>query len=153
MPPLAAGRASLPAFVVAQGLPALLRRFRMVWGPTGSVGFELATGDPVVQPTSDLDLLIRLPEWIGRDTAQALLGTLSTHAAQTGVRLDAQLETPAGAVSLAEYAGSTRRVLLRNGGEPILVDDPWALGVNSTNQASADTLARRVSDDTCEADA
>jgi len=126
----AAARANLPAFILLQGLAPVLRRFRLVWGPTGSVGFELATGVPVVQPGSDLDLLIRLPEWIGRDTAQSLLGILSTQAAQAGVRIDAQLETPGGAVSLAEYAGSTRRVLLRGSGEPIMVDDPWAWGAH-----------------------
>jgi len=127
-PPCDASRASLPAFMVLQGLGPVLRRFRLVWGPTGSVGFELATGMPVVQAGSDLDLLIRLPQWIGRDTGQSLLRTLSTQAAQAGVRIDAQLETPGGAVSLAEYAGSTRRVLLRGSGEPVFVDDPWAWG-------------------------
>lgn len=131
------GRANLPAFTVLHGLEPFLRRFRLVWGPTGSVGFELATGMPVVQPSSDLDLLIRLPEWIGRDTGQTLLGILSTQAAQAGVRVDAQLETPGGAVSLAEYAGSTGRVLLRSTGEPLLVDDPWAWGANPHYGAGA----------------
>lgn len=129
LPALAAGRAGLPALAVLQGLPVLLRRFRLVWGPTGSVGFELATGVPAVRPSSDLDVLIRQPEWMPRETAQSLLGTLASHAAEACVRIDAQLETPAGAVSLAEYAGGARRVLLRSGGEPVLVEDPWALGV------------------------
>ena len=138
-PPRDVSRAGLPAFMVLQGLAPVLRRFRLVWGPTGSVGFELATGLPVVQAGSDLDVLIRLPEWIGRDTGQSLLRTLSTQAAQAGVRIDAQLETPGGAVSLAEYAGSTRRVLLRGSGEPIFVDDPWAWGATSQSSTHGST--------------
>ncbi|HEY6573589.1 MAG TPA: malonate decarboxylase holo-ACP synthase, partial [Mycobacterium sp.] len=31
------------------------------WGPTGSVGFELATGSPTASPDSDLDLVVRTP--------------------------------------------------------------------------------------------
>jgi len=142
-PPRDASRAGLPAFMVLQGLAPVLRRFRLVWGPTGSVGFELATGQPVVQAGSDLDVLIRLPEWIGRDTGQSLLRTLSTQAAQAGVRIDAQLETPGGAVSLAEYAGSTRRVLLRGSGEPVFVDDPWAWGANQGSTQGSHDNSRR----------
>ena len=138
-PGLSPTRAGLPVFVALQGLEPVLRRFRLIWGPTGSAGFELATGVPTVQPSSDLDLLIRLPEWIGRDTGQSLLGVLSTHAAHAGVRIDAQLETPGGAVSLAEYAGSTRRVLLRSSGEPVMVDDPWAWGAASAGNADTNT--------------
>lgn len=121
-------QAALPAFAALRAIAPALRRQRLQWGPTGSVGFELATGLPVVQASSDLDVLIRAPEWIARDRARSLLGILSQHAACAGVRVDVQLETPAGAIALAEYAGQARRVLLRHGGEPVLVEDPWAWG-------------------------
>ena len=47
-------------------------------------------------------------------------------AAQAGVRIDAQLETPAGGVALAEYASRKARVMARHASGPQLVADPWA---------------------------
>jgi phosphoribosyl-dephospho-CoA transferase len=41
-------------------------------------------------------------------------------------RVDAQLETPRGALSLAEYGRGETPLLLRQAGGPVLVDDPWA---------------------------
>ncbi len=127
-PRIAEAQAHLPALTALRAIAPALRRLRMDWGPTGSVGFELATGLPVVQTSSDLDVLIRAPEWISRDSARALLGTLSQHAAHAAVRIDVQLETPAGAIALAEYAGQAKHVLLRHGGAPVLVENPWAPG-------------------------
>ena len=92
----------------------------LVWGPTGSVGFELATGAATAGPTSDLDVVVRAPEpWIP-DRAPGLADDL----ARLPVRVDAQLETPAGAVALVEYARGGR-VLLRTQDGPKLVRDPW----------------------------
>jgi len=120
-------KATLPAFAVLRELAAVLRPFRLAWGPTGSVGFELATGLPVVHADSDLDLTLRAPEWLARESAQKLLQSLAVPAANAGLRIDAQLETPAGCIALAEYAGGAKRVLLRTCGEPMLVEDAWAL--------------------------
>jgi hypothetical protein len=41
-------------------------------------------------------------------------------------RVDAQLETPRGAVSLAEYARGETPLLLRQAGGPVRISDPWA---------------------------
>jgi phosphoribosyl-dephospho-CoA transferase len=41
-------------------------------------------------------------------------------------RVDAQLETPRGAVSLAEYARGEKPLLLRQAGGLVLISDPWA---------------------------
>jgi phosphoribosyl-dephospho-CoA transferase len=96
------------------------------WGPTGSAGFELATGLPTVTSSSDLDLLIRTPAPLSIDTARALLDELTANATRAGTRIDVQLETPAGGVSLAEFASDKARVLARGAQGPRLVADPWA---------------------------
>ncbi|WCM22372.1 malonate decarboxylase holo-ACP synthase [Paraburkholderia bryophila] len=98
-----------------------------VWGPTGSAGFELATQVPSVSASSDLDLLIRTPESLTRDRALALLNQLQTHAKNAGIRVDAQLDTPAGGVALAEWAADKPRVMARHASGPQLIADPWAV--------------------------
>ncbi|HWT34953.1 MAG TPA: malonate decarboxylase holo-ACP synthase [Paraburkholderia sp.] len=124
---LAAERAGLPVFVALDALrrdTSCLASF--TWGPTGSAGFELATGAPTATATSDLDLLIRMPNHLTHDEAARIQTSLDRHAAQTGVRIDAQLETPAGGVALAEYASRKARVMARHASGPQLVADPWA---------------------------
>jgi phosphoribosyl-dephospho-CoA transferase len=102
-----------------------------VWGPTGSAGFELATQAPTVTESSDLDLLIRTPEPLARDIAGALLDQLQGHAKRAGLRIDAQLETPAGGVALAEWAAGKARVLARGAAGPQLLADPWATALTA----------------------
>ncbi|AMV45121.1 malonate decarboxylase holo-ACP synthase [Paraburkholderia caribensis] len=125
---LAADRAGLPVFVALDALrrdTSSLGSF--IWGPTGSVGFELATGKPTATATSDLDLLIRIPNHLSRNDAQCLQARLDEHAAHAGIRIDVQLETPAGGVALAEYASGKARVMARHASGPRLIVDPWAL--------------------------
>jgi phosphoribosyl-dephospho-CoA transferase len=125
---LAADRAGLPVFVALDALrrdTSSLGSF--IWGPTGSVGFELATRMPTATATSDLDLLIRIPNHLSRNDAQCLQARLDEHAAHAGIRIDVQLETPAGGVALAEYASGKARVMARHASGPRLIVDPWAL--------------------------
>ncbi|MGY6257342.1 malonate decarboxylase holo-ACP synthase [Paraburkholderia caledonica] len=124
-----AGRAALPAFVALAALqrdPASALN-RLVWGPTGSAGFELATRRNMVSESSDLDLLIRTPERLSRDCAADLLDRFDALSRQTGIRIDAQLETPAGGVALAEWAAGKARVMARHASGPQLLADPWAV--------------------------
>ncbi|TCC01492.1 malonate decarboxylase holo-ACP synthase [Kosakonia quasisacchari] len=90
------------------------------WGVTGSTGYALATGIPVIHATSDLDLLIRAPKPLPtRDLAhwqQQLSGGLC--------RADTQVETPNGGFALAEWLRDGRVMLKTNHG-PCLVSDPW----------------------------
>jgi phosphoribosyl-dephospho-CoA transferase len=99
----------------------LMAAHRLRWGPVGSVGFELATGVPCVTPGSDLDLLARAPTALTRDGARRLHAAL----AALPVRVDVQLETPAGCVALAEYAAGGSRVVLRTLAGPRWVTSPW----------------------------
>ncbi|RFA08113.1 hypothetical protein B7R54_01945 [Subtercola boreus] len=96
------------------------------WGPTGSVGFQLATGLPVVRETSDLDLVIRVDGYLDPEEAQSIQDALAT----LPTRVDCLLETSVGAVALAEWAATTPdgEVLLRTPTGPSLCRNPWAAG-------------------------
>jgi phosphoribosyl-dephospho-CoA transferase len=91
------------------------------WGPGGSVGFELASGVAATTPTSDLDIVVSAEDSMARDDAARLHAELS----RLPVRIDVLLETPEGAVALAEYATSTGVTLLRSARGPRMVADPW----------------------------
>ncbi|MGE7963281.1 malonate decarboxylase holo-ACP synthase [Pseudomonas sp. NPDC089918] len=92
-----------------------------VWGVSGSAGFELASGFAALHERSDLDLILRTPQLLGRTQAQELVTLLG--AAECLV--DMQLQTPYGAVALREWAGPSQRVLLKNTQVACLVTDPW----------------------------
>ncbi|HEX7907169.1 MAG TPA: malonate decarboxylase holo-ACP synthase [Paraburkholderia sp.] len=122
-------RSALPAFAALEALrddmTGAMNPF--VWGPTGSTGFELATQQPTVTESSDLDLLIRTLEApLARNHASELLDYLQALAQRVGIRVDAQLETPSGGVALAEWAAGKPRVMARHARGPHLTADPWA---------------------------
>jgi phosphoribosyl-dephospho-CoA transferase len=81
---------------------------------------------PTVTPSSDLDLLIHAPDRLAVSAAQQLLGELQMHAERAQTRVDAQLETPAGGVALAELAADKPHVMVRTAHGPRLMADPWA---------------------------
>jgi phosphoribosyl-dephospho-CoA transferase len=58
---------------------------------------------------------------LDRVQAQALVKLLDVAVCP----VDMQLQTPFGAVALREWAGSARRVLLKNASQAVLVIDPW----------------------------
>lgn len=128
-----AERRPLPAFAAWMALttlsdaaPGALSLSRFNWGPTGSVGFELATQVATVTESSDLDVLIRTPHRLSQHTATLLLDELQVHAQRAGIRIDAQLDTPAGGVALIEWAAGKSRVMARHAQGPRLIADPWA---------------------------
>jgi phosphoribosyl-dephospho-CoA transferase len=92
------------------------------WGVAGSVGFELASGVPVLHQDSDLDLILRASEFLSRQQAAELVEAL----AGAACRIDLQLQTPAGAVALREWAGSAHQVLLKADDGARLVTNPWS---------------------------
>jgi phosphoribosyl-dephospho-CoA transferase len=112
----------IPAFKVLADLEEKLANFPLAYGPTGSIGFELASGLPTATSTSDLDLLVRAPARLPMQVAQELITIFSGSAC----RVDSQLETPRGAVSLTEYARGKTPLLLRQAGGSVLISDPWA---------------------------
>ena len=115
--------ADLPALAALQRLTPLLDSTALAWGPTGGVAYQLATGLAVLHEASDLDLVVRTPAPLSRLQARAL-----SHALQPSpCRIDVQLETPNGAIALAEWASGAARVLLKHREGARLVTDPWHL--------------------------
>ena len=92
------------------------------WGPTGSVGFELASGCATATPHSDLDLMVQADAPLAVEAAAAVLAELIS----LPVTVDVLLESPYGAVALAEYVSAPRPILLRTAAGGRLTSDPWA---------------------------
>ena len=116
-----AARRRVPALDALDAVAALIDPLELAWGPVGGAGFELATGVPCLHAGSDLDVLLRAPARLARDAARPLLRALSALA----VRVDVQVETPRGAVALAELTADAPQVVLRTSDGPRLVADPW----------------------------
>ena len=93
-----------------------MRQSGWKWGPTGSTGFELATGVFTVNKSSDLDLLIEVPVMMSVYEATSLLRAMESIAT---ARIDIQLITPKGSVSMSEYVHS-ETVLLKTTAGPVL---------------------------------
>ncbi len=112
-----------PAVRALKALQPLLDRQLLSWGVTGGVGFELASGVAVLHRDSDLDLLLRTPTPLTREEARNWLKVVDGACC----RVDMQLETPNGAIALREWAGPSRRVLLKSTRRAALVLDPWSV--------------------------
>jgi phosphoribosyl-dephospho-CoA transferase len=112
-------RGALPALAALDAVESIMAAAGLAtqWGPGGSVGFELASGYAAVGAESDLDVVVQLHEPLLRPAARSLDERLR----QLPVRIDVLLESPAGGVSLTEYADSRERVLLRTPAGPQLV--------------------------------
>lgn len=111
----------LPVMQALKQLRPMLDDCRWVWGVSGSVGFELASGFAAMHAASDLDLILRAPQMITRNQACKLVELFD----QAVCRVDMQLQTPFGAVALREWASGSSRVLLKNAHQAALVMDPW----------------------------
>lgn len=112
-----ASRRQLPALRTLGTVAPLLDDTGLAWGPTGSVGFELATGMEAATAESDLDLLIRMPGFDVRPLLTKMHQGLQSHAA----RLDCQIEIPTGAIALVELMGSQPDIMVRTADGPRLV--------------------------------
>jgi len=111
----------LPVMQGLKQLRPLLDGCGWVWGVSGSVGFELASGFRAMHAASDLDLILRAPQMITRNQARKLVELFD----QAVCRIDMQLQTPFGAVALREWASGSSRVLLKYAHQAALVVDPW----------------------------
>lgn len=90
------------------------------WGVTGSVGYALATGSPVLHPDSDLDVTLRAPQPLARDLLQQWQRQTET----LPCRVDTQVETASGAFALSEWLRAGR-VLVKTATGPLLTASPW----------------------------
>jgi phosphoribosyl-dephospho-CoA transferase len=114
---------AMPVFAALRELERRMSSSPYPWGPTGSTGFELASGTPMVNPASDLDILLRSKTRLSHQDAQSIMD----RCVDLTCAVDIQIETPHGAFALREFLNGDGRVLLRACGGPILVDDPWQL--------------------------
>lgn len=90
------------------------------WGITGSTGYALATGIPVIHADSDLDLLIRAPLPLSPE----MFDKWQTQLSRALCRADTQVDTPEGGFALAEWLRDGKTLLKTSRG-PRLVADPW----------------------------
>lgn len=116
-----------PALRALRQIRPLMEDLGLVWGISGSAGFELASGFAALHRDSDLDLILRTPQFFSREQAADLVRVLDAATVRTGCRIDLQLQTPRGGVALREWAGAARQVLLKTSEGACLLSDPWRL--------------------------
>jgi phosphoribosyl-dephospho-CoA transferase len=111
-------RRDLPAVRALRTVRRFLSATGLPWGPTGSVGFELATGAHTITRASDLDVVLR----VDSVTPQVLqrLSVLHSELQAAAARVDCQIEMAKGAVTLADIVSSDQRVLVRSTDGPRL---------------------------------
>jgi phosphoribosyl-dephospho-CoA transferase len=115
-----------PALRALQEMGQRWEDLTLLWGPGGSVGFELASGRPVTTEESDLDLVIRAPRRIAVEEARSLLDR--TIGLET--KIDVRVETSLCGFSLEEYVkASSAAILLRYSDGVRLGEDPWLTAV------------------------
>jgi phosphoribosyl-dephospho-CoA transferase len=117
-------RFSMKALLALDFVDELFKSYDISWGPVGSVGFELASDVPTVTEMSDLDIVVRVPYFFPVETAKKLVDELN----KAPVRIDTQLETPNGAISLNEYARGDQFLLFRTMEGPRLVKNQCIKG-------------------------
>ena len=110
-----------PAFKAFLELKQQWRGTNLMWGPGGSLGFELVSGCHVVREKSDLDLVVRADLRLS-PTCLRMLARLGD---DLSCAVDVLVETLHGAFSPKEYMGTSARCLLRTIHGPRLVEDPW----------------------------
>lgn len=116
-------QAHWPALQALAQLRPLLSGLGLAWGVSGSAGFELASGVPALHQGSDLDLIVRAPQFVSRQCAMQWLQLLQS----APCRVDVQLQTPRGGVALRDWAGAASQVLLKGQAGAELVENPWLL--------------------------
>lgn len=107
------------------GICAGLDALGLPWGPTGGMGFALATGLPVLHPGSDIDIVVRAPAPLSESQVSILAAVIE----QSKRPVDLQVDTGRGGFSFNEWLargpGGRRSILLKTGAGPMLVRDPW----------------------------
>ena len=123
--PTAAALSRATSIPALRTLSLLTQRWKALdspWGPGGSVGFELATGRPIVTPQSDLDVVIYANERMTVNEARLLRDSTQGLPAPVDIRV----ETPTCGFSLVEYASrAPAAILLRTASGALLGADPW----------------------------
>jgi phosphoribosyl-dephospho-CoA transferase len=119
---------AMPALRTLSLLAERWKSLDSVWGPGGSVGFELATGRHVVTPQSDLDVVLYAHRRMTVNEARLLRDSTQGLPAPVDIRV----ETPICGFSLVEYASrAPAPILLRTASGALLGADPWEVQVTT----------------------
>jgi len=105
-----------------------MQELALPWGPTGSTGFALATGHPVLRADSDLDLVVRAVQPLTAPQL-AVLVDLYRQTQKAPCRIDVQIDTGHGGFALSEWQRTGHQVLLKTATGPLLTKDPWGTKV------------------------
>jgi phosphoribosyl-dephospho-CoA transferase len=111
----------------------------LLWGPGGSVAFELASGRHVATPESDLDIVIYAERRMTAEEAKSLYDRAMNLLAVVDIRV----ETPVSGFSLKEFAGrGPAAILLRLPRGFVLAKDPWGdeIGSMEPNYAAGTSI-------------
>jgi phosphoribosyl-dephospho-CoA transferase len=112
----------IPAFRAFNVLKNRWTDLDLRWGPGGSVGFELATGNLVANEQSDLDIVIYADKRMTVNHAKALCA----HTMELSAVVDIRVETLVAGFSLREYARTgLTGILLRTPDGHVFGNDPW----------------------------
>lgn len=109
----------LPAIDALHTLRPFLAATGLAWGPTGAVGYELATSAAVTHADSDLDLAVYCGH--AKAVTRRQLDALDRILRPTAARIDCQIEYPCGAVALNDILAEAAQVLLRTPCGPRLI--------------------------------
>lgn len=114
--------APFPALRALRALAPGFDALGWAWGPTGSTGFMLASGLPVLRMDSDLDLVVRMAHPPRAAQCERLVRLLDS----AECRVDLQIDTGRGGFALRDWLASPRRTLLKTDSGPRLTADPWS---------------------------
>jgi phosphoribosyl-dephospho-CoA transferase len=130
---------AIPALHSLPVLETLWAGLDLLWGPAGSIGFELLTRRPVATAESDLDILIYAEQRISKQHATHLCNLVTLLPCQVDIRV----ETGECGFSLREYSSlSTNKLLLRTPWGEALGEDPWNVKSAHATVEQATQLAR-----------
>ncbi|GAC1301347.1 MAG: malonate decarboxylase holo-ACP synthase [Vulcanimicrobiaceae bacterium] len=105
----------------ARLLDGAARAAALAWGPTGSYGFELASGVPATHAGSDLDCIVR-GNGATQTTLLAFAASCSDIARALHARIDVEIAFDHLGVALIEYASGRPQIAAKTADGPALVE-------------------------------
>lgn len=98
---------------------------KLVWGVSGSVGFELVTKLKVTSLNSDLDIVIKPNKPLTVEEAKQILVIIQESSSVSNCIIDANMKTNKGWITLREYAAGIGTYLIKTETGEELVNDIW----------------------------
>jgi len=133
---------AIPAFRALDLLKERWMENVLLWGPGGSVAFELASGRHVATPESDLDIVIYAERRMSAEEAKSLCD----RAMNLPAVVDIRVETPECGFSPKEFASrGPAAILMRLPRGIVRAKDPWGeIGSMDPNYAAVRPIPEGV---------